>query len=177
MNEDGMWKACLDSPLDDTPRLVLADLLAEHGFNALAHDMRNLPGRLMVRLAAPAESNNLMLRLLVMSERERIAEVNDWLPTHNTLHPIIDSERVNGLIAETNAMSWSVDEIEVTDVHLDGEGTHARLRFYASGEQGEDMVFHGDRIQGEAIAIIDPEGEVGFEVLNAVIVREMDTEY
>jgi hypothetical protein len=78
--------------LTTRPRLAFADMLAEHGFGALAQAMRQFPGRTMVRVAGPSRVDNLMLRLLAMTERERIAEVADWLPTHNTLHEIVDSE-------------------------------------------------------------------------------------
>jgi hypothetical protein len=69
-----------------------------------------------------------------------------------------------------------VGDIQVEDVRLDDEGVHARLLFYASGEQEEDRAFYEYQIRGEAIATIGPEGEVGFEVREAEIVREMDAQ-
>lgn len=169
MNEgDLLWATCLAAPADDTARQVFADKLQEAGFEQLAELLRGPQGRAWVHIAAGVPMEDRLLRLQFMSQAEREEELTTLI--NDGIDDIFHDGPAADEIAGTNAAAWTVDpDIDIRTVRFDAEGCHVHFAFHASGEQSEDAVYTGDRMSGEADALIDAAGEVTREVTRADI--------
>lgn len=85
---------------------------------------------------------------------------------------ILDDDVVSGLMAETNAMGFSVDDYHIESIDFDESGCRVTLSWHASGDQDEDRPYHGSKISGTAVAVIDDNGGVEFEEISGDIDRD-----
>jgi hypothetical protein len=82
---------------------------------------------------------------------------------------LIESAEFERAANSTSAVGWDLDEVEVLDVALIGGQWVARFSFVATGSQVEDTCFAGDRIDGEAEAVIDRDGNVRYQDVSAEV--------
>ena len=63
---------------------------------------------------------------------------------------ILNTDAVSQLIGDTNAIDWGIDAFEVDLLALAPFESGIKLRFYfqASGEQDEEKMLYGDKIEG-----------------------------
>lgn len=124
---------------------------------------------LIIRSSGSIPSSNLEIKheSPYSSSTDRfIEELYDAIS--NTINALIDKESVNSCIAMSNAYNWIVDDFELGEPELSElDGVRVPLSFYASGDQDPDKMYSGDKIDGEAIAIVRGFEEVEYEDVNA----------
>lgn len=86
-----------------------------------------------------------------------------------TIDEIIDDDVFSHVAAGTNASAWDFADYETGDVDAGEDDIRVHVTYSASGEQEDDMMFWGNRICGEAVAIIDDNGKVSYEEVTAEI--------
>ena len=90
---------------------------------------------------------------------------------------LLDAETVASAVASSNATGWGKDEIQILDwdLQLDAEA-RVRIGFTLSGNQEDDKSFAGTSIEGEAIAVIAPSGDVRFRNVTAELASDCEEE-
>lgn len=89
--------------------------------------------------------------------RNELADLCDTLRTELQAS-ILDSDVVSQLIGDTNAIDWRINVLEVDLLALVPFESGIKLRFYfqASGEQDEEKMLYGEKIEGNgSIAVHD----------------------
>jgi hypothetical protein len=81
--------------------------------------------------------------------RNELADLCDTLRTELEAS-ILDSDAVSQLIGDTNAIAWKIDvvEIDVLVLLVLESGIKLRFQFQSSGEQDEEKMMYGNRIEG-----------------------------
>jgi hypothetical protein len=77
-----------------------------------------------------------------MSQTQRESAIQHHLDPN--AHRVLDDDRLNDMIAVTNATGWAVDEYEALDVDIRRDSIRVGFRFTASGAQEDEKVFNGD---------------------------------
>ena len=69
---------------------------------------------------------------------------------------ILDSDAVSQLIGDTNAADWRVNvfEVDVLVLLVFESGIKLRFQFQASGEQDEEKMMYGDKIEGQGTVVV-----------------------
>jgi rRNA-processing protein FCF1 len=112
-------------------------------------------------------SNNYVRYLNSLSRGEQDREIDQKIL--DTFKQIIDAEEFAGAMADTNAFNWSIDAYNITDIDISDEVCTVLLTFSASGTQDEDRLFAGNKITGEAEAIIDQSSKVTYQIINVEV--------
>jgi hypothetical protein len=86
---------------------------------------------------------------------------------NNTLNEITESDEFGSEMATTNACAFYVDEYDILDIEADDDECVVKIRYAASGEQMEDKMYYGDRITGEADAVVNPDASVEYRNVTA----------
>ncbi len=113
------------------------------------------------------EAGSYIVFLRGLSEAERQIEIESRVA--DTSDEIVDSDEFSDAIAETNATGFSIDDYEVKEIDLDQDECVARITFSSTGDQLDDMVYHGNRITGEADAVFDTEGGIEYRNVTAEV--------
>jgi hypothetical protein len=81
----------------------------------------------------------------------------------DTCHQILESDEFEHAANRTNAVGWAIEKYEVLDVEFRDDECFVGLTYTACGDQLEDALFAGDRIDGEAEAVIDQYGNICYQ--------------
>lgn len=106
-------------------------------------------------------------RFRLMTKDDQAEEIDDKIG--GTFHQLVDSEEVAGAIATTNAFGWMSDTYEVESYDIEQEKIRVKISWSAVGEQDDDRTYHGDKLNGSAVAVIDQQGEVSYEDVGASV--------
>jgi uncharacterized protein with HEPN domain len=150
--------------------------------NTIVHGPTNeIPVDVILGCAVPlrslleaVQSTSFVEKLTELSEDERKIAIEERLD--DTKQDIVESEVFCGRMAETNAGGWDIDEMSVEsfEVDLEDDVCVVNLGFVASGEQHEERMYCGARIVGNALAVIDCNGDVMYENIAAEVESETD---
>jgi len=113
------------------------------------------------------EMGDFLGHLRTVSKEELNAEVEELIA--DTKDDILEAEAFCSKMAETNASGYSVDDYEITSIALEDDLCVVGLRYSASGEQHEDRMLFGSKIDGRADAYIDDRGRVTYENVTAEV--------
>lgn len=104
------------------------------------------------------------LKKLTKSELE--TEIDSKIS--DTGHHLLDTDAVASEMASSNATGWGLDVFEVIDVDISHpDKARVKIGFTLSGDQNNDQSFCGTAIEGEALAIIDADGDVSYSNVTA----------
>lgn len=120
------------------------------------------------------EDMTFVERLQVLSLEERDREIDDLIS--NSYDEITQSEAFNDAESETNATMFIIDEYDILDVSFTDEACEITISYSASGDQLEERMYAGDEIRGEAVAVIDADGNVSYRDIKASV-RHDDVGY
>lgn len=126
-------------------------------------------------LLARLKAGSYIEYLMGLSEPELRTEIESRVA--DTRHEIVDSEEFGGTIADTNATGFSIDDYEVEEIYLDQEECVAKITFSSTGEQLEDRIPCGNRITGEADAVLDVEGRIEYRISTAEVDHGDDADH
>jgi hypothetical protein len=92
---------------------------------------------------------------------------------------LIEQDELTGLMAETNACDWSVDEYELESIKAvlfttAGYVCEAKVAFGASGDMRDDAMLTATRLAGSVLVCIRPDGEVEFKDIVAELEQDQD---
>ena len=79
-------------------------------------------------------------------------------------HGIVEHENFASEMATTNATGWEVADcrVQADSVKFADDAATASVSYTARGEQEPDRPFSGTMIHGEAVAVINVDGQVSF---------------
>jgi len=110
-------------------------------------------------------SRNYISHLRSLSKAAAKSEVTDLICAKR--FELLDADDVNSAMATTNATDFDVDDVEVSDVNIEGNEAEAEFVFVVNGDQDPDKPWSGNKIKGSALAIVDDEAEVRFRDVEA----------
>lgn len=140
-----------------------ANVPTDKGYVAFLHvHFSNENGRYFLEL------KNIATRSMMLDD----SQIDELIG--KTVHTLITNEKIESLMATSNATGWSVDDYTIDGVEKNDDGVSVYLSFHASGEQDEDRVFAGHEITGDAVAKIENDGTVSYEIDNAAKVDESE---
>ena len=86
---------------------------------------------------------------------------------------ILDSDAVSQLIGDTNAADWRVNvfEVDVLVLLVFESGIKLRFQFQASGEQDEEKMMYGDKIEGQGTVVVYWDDKLVLLSLTAALVE------
>jgi hypothetical protein len=87
----------------------------------------------------------------------------------HTIQKIADTSEFCAAATDTNVRSWNVYLDHIVDISNDHVEVRAKLVYSASGDSDEDRPFSGNRIEGEAVAIIDDDEHIRYEEVTAEV--------
>jgi hypothetical protein len=109
---------------------------------------------------------NYIDKLKGMDKDQQQDEIQQKVQEHES--ELIDTEVIAGEIASSNATDWDLDEVEVLNISFPQPNeAHAKIAFVLSGEQDEDKPFSGTKMKGEALVVIDGDGDGDFKDVTA----------
>lgn len=114
-----------------------------------------------------AHSGPYISYLRRLSQTDLEAEIERCIS--ETQDQIIESDAFASSVAETNASGFILDEVDIQDVELGDLECIVTLGYSASGEQHEERMHAGDKIRGEAVAVIDGHRSVTYREVTAEI--------
>jgi hypothetical protein len=114
-----------------------------------------------------SEPDNYLEYLRRLSPGDLEGVVDDLVAGTNG--ELLASPEATGAMAETNATGWAVDDYEVQAIDLEEGECVVSLTFKATGVQRVELAPCGDRISGEAEAVIDSRGDVTYQNVSAEI--------
>jgi hypothetical protein len=90
-----------------------------------------------------------------------------------TYRDLTHTDRMGSVIAETNALGWGVEDFnildKIEDIDVSGDEVRVNISFSGSGDQEEDHGFLGDSLAGNAVAVINDDGDVEYHEISAEI--------
>jgi len=87
----------------------------------------------------------------------------------DSYHDIIHHDAASAAIAETNATGWACDDYGIVDIQLGNDECTVDLTFHAAGDQDPDRGYCGTSISGEAVAVIDHDGDVTYRNISGSV--------
>ena len=90
-------------------------------------------------------------------------EVEDRLARAS--HAIVETEEFSSAMVETNAQGYEIIDTKIRHVEVHQDDCRIAFNFQAQGEHdwNDNKTFCGDRISGQATALIDRVGHVTFD--------------
>jgi hypothetical protein len=96
----------------------------------------------------------------------------------DTGHDLTDVDCVASEIATTNAVGWGLDTFDVEEIEFVQGTVEVRISYQLTGDQEDDKSWHGTEISGNALAIINGDGEVSYtDVTASRDLGDDDSEY
>jgi uncharacterized protein (TIGR02996 family) len=183
----GMRNAILTAPNDVLAWNAYADWLEENGFDGPGANVRTVATRItenesIIRrhfaLHASREGadgpHTAFCDTLFAAQRTAIASaIEDLVYEHS--FDLTESEEVISAMTITNAVNYSVDLAQVTDIRfgIDDESDAwrivARFEYEVAGDQLEDHMWAGTTVTGAATALIGEAGTVLFDEISAEV--------
>jgi hypothetical protein len=80
-----------------------------------------------------------------------------------TQQDIINSEEFASAMADTNATGFEISDCSIGEIELGDDECRVHLTFVAKGDHDGDRMFHGDKVSGTAVAVINGYGELDYE--------------
>ena len=108
---------------------------------------------------------NFIKRISSLDETDALNEIE--LALSDAVYGLVDEEAVSGEIANTNAFGWGTDDYYIESYEVNDNYVSVEINFSCSGDQDEDKMFHGDRVDGTATALVDKNGNVTFRDIEA----------
>jgi hypothetical protein len=102
-----------------------------------------------------------------MPEEEAKEELEDHLS--NRIWEITESGEFAGVMAETNACGFVIDEYSVESYETDDGKVKVSISYYSSGDQIDDKTWCGDKISGTAEVSIADDGSIAFDEITASV--------
>jgi hypothetical protein len=85
-------------------------------------------------------------------------DLNDYVEGSDVSEEIMNSEAVSTIIADTNTDDWTFDQFEVLSITTTRIGFDVVLHWYASGNQKEDHMYCGTRVEGNVTLACNDDG-------------------
>jgi hypothetical protein len=121
----------------------------------------------LISILPKDEPKDFIKHLRSLNKEELESEIDEILS--GVVDDIVDDDSVASVTAETNATGWGLDEYSVESIVLDTDPVEVHINYSASGDQDEDAASHGTEIHGEAVALIDHNGNVKITDVSAAI--------
>ena len=118
----------------------------------------------------------------VTAALDLLTQAADKLSTiaHDVCVGLLDDELVSGIIADTNADGWHVDQIELDAIEFAWDkdvklNPIIHVTFSMAGDHDDEKMFHGDAIDGTCKIALLPDGTYDVSDVEAKV-RELDDE-
>jgi hypothetical protein len=113
-------------------------------------------------------------RLERLAPEDQEVEIEEQI--ERTYKDLVQGSGFRDVMARTRIWNWAVDECNILEMEIGDGEVRVKVSYLASGEseEKEDRSFPGDKIRGEAEAIVDDNGDVRYEAVTGELVTEAD---
>ncbi len=112
-------------------------------------------------------TSTFISRIQSLDKEDAIATIDTIIA--ETITELTEHDLVAGVMAQTNADGWDVDDYSIVNINLATDPIEVTLLFHASGDQIDDKMYSGTKISGNALARIDTNGAIEYEVIDAKV--------
>ena len=114
-------------------------------------------------------------RLEELAPEDQEAEIEEQI--ERTYKDLVQGPGFRDVMARTNAWNWAIDECNILAMDIGDGEVRVKLSYLASGEneEKEDRPFQGDKIRGEAEAVVNDNGDVRYEAVTGELVVDSDS--
>ena len=115
-------------------------------------------------------------RLERLAPEDQEVEVEEQI--ERTYENIVQDPGFRDVMVGTNVWNWAIDQCNILAMDIGDGEVRAKLSYLASGEYEDnaDKPLLGNKIRGEALAVVDDNGDVRYETVTAELVLDSDLE-
>jgi hypothetical protein len=115
-------------------------------------------------------------RLGRLAPEDQEVEIEEQI--ERTYQDIVQGPGFRNVMVGTNVWNWAIDECNILAMDIGHDKVRVKLSYLASGENEEkaDRSLQGNKIRGEAEAVVNDNGDVRYEAVTGELVRDSDTE-
>jgi hypothetical protein len=109
-------------------------------------------------------------RLEGLAPEDQAVEIEEQI--ERTYKHIVQGPGFRDIPAGTSAWNWAIDECNILEMDIGDAEVRVKLSYLASGEneEKENPSCHGNKIRGEAEAVVNDSGDVRYEAVTGELV-------
>ena len=115
-------------------------------------------------------------RLEGLASEDQEVEIEEQI--ERTYKDIVQGPGFRNIMVRTNAWNWAIDECNILAMEIRDGAVRVKLSYLASGEneEKEDRSSQGNKIRGEAEAVVNDNGDVRYEAVTGELVMDSDSD-
>jgi hypothetical protein len=113
-------------------------------------------------------------RLERLAPEDQEVEIEEQI--ERTYKDLVQGPGFRDVMVRTNVWNWVIDECNILAMDIAEGEVRVKLSYLASGEYEEkaDRVFQGNKIRGEAEAVVNDDGDVRYKEVTGELVMNSD---